>query len=534
MRATSLQIYMVFAAGLLATGLWAPTALSGCTAAQSKVPERVTIFFSNETENELYRCGCHSRQAGGLSRRATVIATKEDAPELLVDAGNFSAKRPGNAYDEFKMDYLLKVYELLGYSALNVGPLEFNRGKKALLSLAERTGNRLTSANVVDETGALVLPPYIIAEVDGLKVGLVGLVTEQFRPNAEDPSDTLKTTEPVEALEAVWAELKKKSDIQILLTQLRDDENTQVLKAFPELDAVVGGPGWRQTDQMQPWEENGIPMAKVGTRGKYIGELTIDLDSTDRRNIKISEFSGQVTELGDSIPDNVEVEKVLEEFKERLRKGEVIQDVYEPHSEDSQFGYAGAIYCQQCHGEIYAGWLRTRHAQGFQTLAGKGEQNNPGCLECHTVGYSEPGGYQAKASTYLLANIQCESCHGPGSDHMVVAQSYKDGKVEKPTDWKVAIANTQKETCIQCHNPDNDPNWVGDVWPYEKLVPQIACSQWLVPQTANGPDGQPVIDPTGAQPATGAPATPDAGGTDKPATPPAAGDGHSKDDGHGH
>lgn len=520
MRTASMHVYFALSLVLAGALSWPGSGLTGCTAAQGQLPQRLTIFYSNETENELYRCGCKSGQSGGLSRRATLIATKEDAPELLVDAGNFSAKRPGNAYDEFKLDTLLRVYDLLGYSALNVGPLEFNRGKAQLLALAERAGNRLISANVVDEGDQLVLPPYTIAEVEGLKVGIVGLITEQFRPNADNPSDTLKTTDPVAALEAVWDEVRKKSDVQVLLSQLRDDEVSQIIKAFPEIDVVIGGPGWRQGEQSKPWEENGVVMAKVGIRGRHIGEVTLDLDATDRRHVKIANYSGQTTELGDSIPENIEVEKILEDFKERLRKGEVVQDIYEPHSAEQQFGYAGSIYCQECHGQIYAGWLRTRHAQAYQTLAQKGEQGNPGCLECHTVGYADPGGYAAKGNSYLLANVQCENCHGPGSDHMVVAAQYQEGKVVKPVDWKVAMTNTPQETCVQCHNQDNDPHWKDGVWPYQKMVAEIACSQWLMPQTAADPNAPQAADPHNhGAPATGGQAASPAIGSPTPANP---------------
>lgn len=515
MRATTMPVYSMLAL-LLAGALTVPeSGLIGCSPAQGKIPQQLTIFYSNETENELYRCGCKSNQKGGLARRASVIATKEGNPELLVDAGNFSAKRPGNQYEEFKQSYLLKVYDLLGYSALNVGASEFNRGKKLLLQLAEQTGNRLISANVVDQDDNLVLPPYRIVEIEGLKIGIIGLMSENFRPNTADPADALKTTDPIEAFGKVWDEVRRKSDMQLLLSQLRDDEVAVLTKAYPDLDLVIGGPSWNQATQMKPWEENGTVHAKVGVRGQFLGQVDLDLDATDRRHIRISSFGGMVHALGDNIPENIEVEKVLEEFKERLRKGEVIQDVYDAHTADQQFGYAGAVFCQECHGSIYAGWLGTRHAQAYQTLASKGEHLNPGCLECHTVGYAEPGGYANKNNSYLLANVQCESCHGPGADHMVVAQQFHDGKLAtRPTDWKIAETMTSQATCVACHNQDNDPHWVGDVWPYQQMVSHIACSQWLQPQQAlpgaADPHAQPgsAIQQARPQAAIDAPATP--------------------------
>jgi len=306
-----------------------------CSTTLAELPPSVTIFYSNEAENELYKC-CSTNQAGGLSRRATVIASHDWETSLVVDTGNFSAKRPGNTYDEFKLTYLLRGYELMGYSALNVGPLEFNRGEALLRSLGQQTGNRLISANVVDASGKLVLAPYKVVEVEGLNVGIVGLITDQsgaHLPGSHTPPDPLKTIEPVAALGELWEALEKASDIQILLSQLTDDENSAVIQAFPNLDVILGGPGWRQNAQMEPWEEQGVVIGKVGVRGKFQGQMTLSIERDKKKEITIGRYSGEATFLGGSIPDNPAMESLLEEYAQRVRSGEVLQDHYESHTD---------------------------------------------------------------------------------------------------------------------------------------------------------------------------------------------------------
>lgn len=460
--------------------------IAGCSAPLAELPPSITIFYSNESENELYKC-CRSHQVGGLSRRASVIATGDPKESLVVDVGNFSAKRPGNAYDEFKLEYQLRAYELMNYSVLNVGLLEFQRGEAMLRSLGEQSGNRLISANVVGVSGTLLFEPYKIVDVDGLKVGVVGLMTEPANAYTRMPSaltDPLHLKDPLVALEAVWDQLEQESDIQVLLSQLSDEQNTEVILAFPALEVLLGGPGWRMSEQMHPWTERGVVCGKVGVRGKFQGVLTLSLERDKRKAVTISRFEGDAVELGDSIPDQAEIETLLEEFASRLRRGEVIQDVIESHTEHQQFGFAGAIYCQKCHGEIYAGWLGTRHSQAYSSLVAKGEEHNPVCLECHTTGYAQPGGYLAKVNTYFLTSVQCESCHGPGAEHMHIASVARKKRLPILSDWKIELPPPLEATCVACHDADNDPHWRNGTWPYEQMVEQIGCSQWLEPGRA--------------------------------------------------
>ena len=98
--------------------------------------------------------------------------------------------------------------------------------------------------------------------------------------------------------------------------------------------------------------------------------------------------------------------------------------------------------CAACHDGIapdnFTPWAKTKHATMFtRGINGElGSHFSSGCIECHTVGYDEgatSGGFptslaasnwQAMAtatpSVAKLANIQCESCHGPqtSANHM--------------------------------------------------------------------------------------------------------------------
>ncbi len=81
--------------------------------------------------------------------------------------------------------------------------------------------------------------------------------------------------------------------------------------------------------------------------------------------------------------------------------------------------YVGSAACIECHEDDHNDWSGTLHATAFDTLVADGDGDNPLCFPCHAVGYGEPSGFVDLQTTPHLADVQCENCHGPGSNHAI-------------------------------------------------------------------------------------------------------------------
>ena len=130
----------------------------------------------------------------------------------------------------------------------------------------------------------------------------------------------------------------------------------------------------------------------------------------------------------------------------------------------------GAVSCVGCHNTAafdykYDKWLQTGHAMIFEEGLNGTLSNHYGssCISCHTTGYDSnadndgfddwgfvfpdslyPGVYDQMVGLYpdamMRANIQCESCHGPGSAHLGITN---DSKMVKQLDT---------DNCAWCHD----------------------------------------------------------------------------------
>ncbi len=99
----------------------------------------------------------------------------------------------------------------------------------------------------------------------------------------------------------------------------------------------------------------------------------------------------------------------------------------------------------------------------METLSKAGESSNADCLTCHTTAYGRPGGFpaaEAAESHADLARVGCESCHGPGSEH-VKDGSDRIGSIVSLADKCDSCVILQ--ICGGCHDDANDPGFEFEV-----------------------------------------------------------------------
>ncbi|UCD25545.1 MAG: beta-propeller fold lactonase family protein, partial [Gemmatimonadota bacterium] len=148
--------------------------------------------------------------------------------------------------------------------------------------------------------------------------------------------------------------------------------------------------------------------------------------------------------------------------------------------------YVGALACGSCHGArttslVYGKWRYSKHAQAYAILSTErareiaremqvpgNPQESPQCLECHTTGAGEPAG-RFMDSFDLAQGVQCESCHGPGSEYMAEAVMLDPvGVVE------AGLREVDRETCVGCHTPGIH----GNDFDFATMWPLIDHTKW--------------------------------------------------------
>src|SRR4026209_2261935 len=111
--------------------------------------------------------------------------------------------------------------------------------------------------------------------------------------------------------------------------------------------------------------------------------------------------------------------------------------------------------CGNCHVDFQASWAGTKHAGAYAALnASPGKA--PACYGCHTVtgkgntANATVGGHDALQDP-VYYDVQCESCHGPGLQHV---EGVGQANLIRPL-AKLSMSGTGN--CGDCHSGTHQP-----------------------------------------------------------------------------
>ena len=397
------------ALALIGAGAW--LALRTPTPAH---PCALTVFFTCDVRGRLVPCGCFTGQLGGLTRIATMIG-KGAAPESLkVDVGD--AIEGTADYELIEYRYIQEAFAKMGYAALNVGHREAALSAAQLRELKAKSPVPMLSANLLDTaTGKPLFDTHRIVQRGPWRIALVGAMDPRI-------GDSLGEGLAIEKMETTLASLlpalKREADFIVLLAFTDEAHLAELARQFYELDAILGGKVTQPSQKLT--RENRSLILATTNQARALGVLEVQLPARS----KMLPVKGEVALVSDHIPQDEEIRALATAYRTEVRGAKLALDDPANLQGDMVPGvkatasYAGSQACAGCHPSATKAWTESGHARAFSTLLQLGADADPNCLACHTVGFGTPSGYRREFRGAKLVDVGCESCHGPGSQHL--------------------------------------------------------------------------------------------------------------------
>lgn len=244
---------------------------------------------------------------------------------LLLDGGDCAM---GTAFSDALygipvIDYMNSV----GFEAMALGNHEFDWGTGKLMAMQERAKFPFLAANLIDSrTGRIpqYIQPYTIIEKEGLRIGIVGLTTQNVSI-LQNPSrvKNLLFLPPEEPARKAIDELHRKGvRIIVVLSHLGLDDDRALACKISGIACIVGSHS--HTALHKPLKVNDTVIVQAGCHGSYLGRLKIVLDTSSGRVIS---YDGELLPIVDRniVPDkNVEELITLYQGKTKASMNEVL------------------------------------------------------------------------------------------------------------------------------------------------------------------------------------------------------------------
>ena len=427
---------LILAAGfVLTSGATAPTPAP-------RQPNKLIILSTTDVKGKTVPCGCHIPK-GGLSRRAFFVDSLKTiyGQVMLLDNGAFFPE------DQVHRDaawFLMDAMKTLGTDAVNVSDKDLVFGRAFLEQHARKSGLTLLSANLLDRRSRRpVFNPFLVKQVGTVNVGLFGLITDHG--DLGPGKDSLAVADPQVVARATVLELKRRgADVIILMSQLGKVEAEDLVSAVDGIDAAIMG---RNVVLVQKGRMLKSTIACYGgEQGHYVCKTELTLDA--RHHVVSSDAEAII--MGPDVKDKPEIFAMTKTFEDaiatRIEKARREEEARNKVSsaDDSPTHYVGSELCMRCHVKEAESWKTTSHSQAFASLVNLKKDGADNCVSCHSSGFMKPGGFVSTGATPQMQNVQCESCHGMGTEHDA---------------FSATPAKIDASTCTQCHSAKGDPHF---------------------------------------------------------------------------
>lgn len=250
----------------------------------------LVILHVNDTHSheEPLRDGEAQGGMGGVIERAAYVDSVRTAVGkknvLLLHAGDFSQ---GTSYfTELGGDIEIDLINAMKYDVVTLGNHEFDNGIDELARRLDNLRCPVVCANY--DFSELVLgkyvKPYAIVRKGGMKIGVIGLLTDVTRVVQKSIADKMKRFDDIEVANK-WADYLKNEehcDMVIALTHIGFDSvgmnDPALVAGTRNIDLVVGGHSHTfltDAEYRNNLDGRPVPIVQDGCWGLFVGQVDV-------------------------------------------------------------------------------------------------------------------------------------------------------------------------------------------------------------------------------------------------------------------
>lgn len=419
------------------------------------------------------------------------------------------------AQDVSRLELIASGLQASKLAVLGIGPRDLSRGLQTYLDFVEQSGAEAVSTNLRSKEESQALPPFVIRTLGEQKIAFLNLVdsTALEESPALDTLEWMPLHTALH--HALSEKPVQKADLRVLFFHGPRENAYELFQDEHPVDFIIFGTSTNASDEvlhygsaaaLQTWSQGrelGVlrlhsPTAEgrwenarvlSGDQAKQLKELIDVVEGQiasikersgdgeappilarleERRNNYLEEltsadpsaeltfsdqgrqFAWDTLALSPSMPEAPAVREQRQAFNRALQEINLASASPPVPAPEGHPSFVGGTTCQSCHSDAHAHWKSSSHASAYATLVERDKQFDLECVGCHVTGYQQPGGSTLGFSKGL-ENVQCESCHGPGSLHASAPTNH-------PPAFDIHHGNAEA-TCIRCHTPEHSPRF---------------------------------------------------------------------------
>jgi 2',3'-cyclic-nucleotide 2'-phosphodiesterase / 3'-nucleotidase len=280
----------------------------------------------------------------GLTKMATLVKQQrsESPHALLLDCGDTTQGTPLVYYfakkDATKPNPAIAAFNAMHYDAMAVGNHEFNFGLDSMWKAKRESHFPWLAANLkqIYTAGVAYIPPYVIRNVDGVRVGIIGFITPGV-PRWEIPDHYrgYEFESIVETAKKIVPVVRKKADLVVVIMHsgldrdpktgemcgsedLRDENAAwELADQVPEIDMIFYGHTHQEMPELMV---HGVLLSQAKNWGGSLARADIKMERDAAGTWKIISKHSRTIPPTDGVAEDPAVARIVAPYHEATEK----------------------------------------------------------------------------------------------------------------------------------------------------------------------------------------------------------------------
>ncbi len=185
--------------------------------------------------------------SGSVAQLATAIKSLRNENTLVVDAGDTIQDNAADIFIGEDVHPMIAAMNAIGYDTWTTGNHEYNYGMDVLKKVIASQKAKVLAGNVFDEDGKPIADGVAIFERGGVKIAVIGMVTQNITRWDAANLANCTVTDPVEETRKIIDQIGNDVDVLVAVMHMGIENEygvansgvTDLANACPELDVIV-------------------------------------------------------------------------------------------------------------------------------------------------------------------------------------------------------------------------------------------------------------------------------------------------------
>lgn len=267
-------------------------------------------------------------RSGSLVQIASAVKKYRTKDTVIIDVGDTVQDNYSELFFKEKIHPMMLAMNEIGYDIWALGNHEFNFGVDNLKNIMKQSKAAVLMGNVYNPDGSRMAEGYTIIEKDGVKIGIIGMVTPNIVKWDSVNLKGYKVTDPVEETKKIVKDIRNKVDILIAAEHMGEENEYDVAnsgvndlaEACPELDLIIAAHEHKLVEEAYV---NGVLIVENKNSAATMSKINIILEKENGK-YKISDRKAESIKISEYEPDKKLAEKLAPYNKKAQDEANII------------------------------------------------------------------------------------------------------------------------------------------------------------------------------------------------------------------